>query len=133
MIPFLFAVIYLAILVLSGFVFSQTARFAKEHPTIDSARTLEAFKGLARTNMKLALVLLPLYGVGILLTLVLVVRYGLLGLAACLGVNALIGVLGLYGMRLEKTVRSLPAASEELRQEHRRVAESWVKKALPDF
>jgi hypothetical protein len=133
MIPTAFVIVYLAILGLSSYVFLQTGRFVKAHPTIDSETTLERFKDLARINMRLALVLLPLYGIGILLSMVLAFRHGLVGLLAVLGANGLLGMLGVLGMGVEKKARSLPASSEALRQEHQRVSESWVKKALPDF
>ena len=133
MIPGLFIVVYGVIFGLSAYAFAQTARFVRQYPTIDNARTLEAFKVLARSNMKLTLVLMPLYGVGILLTIVITLRHGLPGFLGALAVNGILGVFGMYGMSLEKKARSLPAATEELRREHQRVSESWVKKALPDF
>ncbi|HEY8150754.1 MAG TPA: hypothetical protein VIK51_17735 [Vicinamibacteria bacterium] len=47
--------------------------------------------------------------------------------------NVLILSLGVYHKRVEERARSLRAGSEVLADEYRRISETWVKKALPDF
>ena len=111
----------------------ETANFLRLHREIRSEASLEAFKELARGNMRLALVTIPVLVLGTLLGLVLIVRHGVLAGVGVVLTNAVLLIAGQMCGRLEKRARSLPAANETLAQEQRRVIESWQKKALPDF
>lgn len=110
---------------IKGFLAATTA--------ISDPLALERFKGLARENMYLALLQMVLLSAGILVGLVILNRHGAAGLMVVLMANAVVFGLGKHYGKLEKRARKLPADSEELGQEHRRVSETWVKKALPDF
>jgi hypothetical protein len=70
---------------------------------------------------------------GIIVSVVLVTRHGLFGLVVVLATNILLIGIGLYLKCLELKARNLQAGSGTLGSEYRRVAETWVKKALPDF
>lgn len=101
--------------------------------SISDQLTLERFKGVARENMYMALLQMVLLLAGVVVGLVILMRHGAIGLLAVLLVNAVVFGLGKHYGKLEKRIRELPADSEELGREHRRISEVWVKKALPDF
>jgi len=111
----------------------ETAKFLRLHPQIRDEAGLDAFKELARVNMRLALMVIPVLVLGILVGLVLISGYGIWALFGVLVTNAALLIAGQVLGRLEKRVRSLPAATEALGQEHRRVSETWKKTMLPDF
>lgn len=95
--------------------------------------SLARFKDLARQQMYLALAIIVLMGLGIIAGIIIISRYGLRGLAVVIVANFVVLGLGLYHKKVEGKVRALPAGSEALAEEYRRVSETWVKKALPDF
>lgn len=74
-----------------------------------------------------------LLGAGMITGILLILRHGFVGLLGVLLANAVVFALGKHFGKLEEQARSLPTTTEELRAEHRRVSEIWVKKALPDF
>ena len=109
-------------------------RFLSKYATISDERALGAFKSVARWNMILALVQIVVLLSGTLTGILLMMRHGLIkGLAAVLVANGVVLGLGKHFKTLEDRARSLPAASDELAAEHRRVSETWVRKPLPDF
>jgi hypothetical protein len=128
-----YAVIYAWTLVSSCLCLSRVKGFLNTTSTIADEQSLERFKALARFNMRMALVQILVFLAGIITSIAIILRYGFLGLAGVMAVNGVLLVLGLYMWGLEKRARSLPAATEELAQQHRRISETWVKKALPDF
>lgn len=71
--------------------------------------------------------------VGIIAGVLLIFPYGMIGFAAVILVNGVLLGLGLYLRDLEKQARSLPAASDYLAEQHKRISETWVKKPWPDF
>ena len=83
--------------------------------------------------MYLALLGLALLPLVVILSAVLVWMHGPTGLAAVLGASAVFLGLALYVKRVENRVRGLQAATPALEDEYRRVCNSWVHKALPDF
>jgi len=129
----LFGLIYVAWGALAVWSMGQLKGFLAETPGIADSRSLERFKDVVRVQMYLALVVIVLLSAGVLVGLVLIRKHGLLGLVGVLGTNlALIG-FSLYLKRFEVRARSLPTSSEELGGEYRKVADTWVKKPLPDF
>lgn len=108
-------------------------RFLRIHPRMDEGPALEHFKDLARANMKLALVIMPVLLLGMGLSLVLVYRDGLMGLIIVLAVNAASIGTSLYLGKLEKSSRTLTSPDSAIAQEYQRVGHSWVHRALPDF
>ena len=128
-----YAVIYAWVLVAGLLCLSQVKGFLKATPTIADEQSLERFKAMARFNMRLALVHIVVFVPGIIISILIILRNGFLGLVGVLAVNAVVFGLGAYMWGLEKQARSLPAASEDLAQQHRRISEAWVKKVLPDF
>ena len=128
-----YAVIYAWALVFSLLCLSRVKGFLNTTPTIADEQSLERFKALARFNMRMALVQILVFLAGIITGIVIILRYGFLGLVGVMAVNGVLLVLGLYMWGFEKRARSLPAATEDLAEQHRRISETWVKKALPDF
>ncbi len=102
-------------------------------PSISSENDLERFKRVARLGMYLAICSIPLFALGFLAGLYLIAKFGALGLLAVVAVNAAVFILGKIGKSLEEKARGLDASPGEIQDSYRKVCESWVKKALPDF
>lgn len=107
--------------------------FLEAYSTIDSTTALEAFKRLARRNMIVALIYLPLGLISFLWSIYLVSHFATVGLTVVLAVQAPVILFSLRLKRLEDRARSLDASDDTLKEEHRRVGKSWLKKAFPDF
>jgi hypothetical protein len=129
----IYAVIYGLAIALSSWAIVDVKSFLRSTPGIADARSLERFKAIARINMYLALFQIVLLTAGLITGIVLIVRYGSLGMVAVLLTNGMVFAMGKHLGSLEKAARALPSASEELGQQHRRISETWVSKALPDF
>lgn len=129
----LFVVIYVVALMVSLSSRASLSRFLDENRSIRDSRALERYKAMARTQMRLALAMAALLTAGMVAGLILVVRYGLVGLLAVLLANAVVIGLGVLHKKIETRVKALPAGSDELASEMRRVSQTWEKKALPDF
>ena len=128
----LFAAIYLIAAAVSLWSRARVTGFLAETPSIRNGTDLERFKELARLEMYLALAMIVLLVTGLATGLVLVQRYGVVGLLAVLFVNAVVLGLGLFHKGAEEKARSLRTA-EALDTEYRRVCYAWNKKALPNF
>lgn len=129
----LFGAIYLLAAALLLWSLSQVKRFLAETPDIGDDVSLEGFKALARRQMYLALVGIVLLMAGMLVGLAVIARHGLLGLVVVILTNMLVLGLGMVHKKAEVRARSLPTGSEALAREYRRISETWLKKALPDF
>lgn len=121
---------WVAVLLWWGF---RVRRFLAATPSIADEQSLDRFKSVARLSMYLALVGMPVFAVGLIVGIVLILRHGLLGLAGVLLANAVVIALALCLAKFEKLARALPASSEHLADRHRRISETWGKKAFPDF
>lgn len=130
---FLFGAVYALAAAVMLWSLTQLNRFLAETRDIGDEGSLQRFKVLARMQMYLALCGMVLLAVGMLVGIVLIARHGLLGLLAVILTNVFILGLGVYHKRVEERARSLRAGSEVLAKEYRRISETWVKKALPDF
>jgi hypothetical protein len=128
-----FAGIYVIAAALSLWSRAQVHAFLAETRSIASPADLERFKELARLQMYLALSMIILLVTGMIVGLVLVKRYGASALLAVIVVNAVVFGLGMFHKRGEQRARNLSTGSEALATEYRRVCETWVKKATPDF
>jgi hypothetical protein len=133
MLPAIFTVLYLLGIAISIWGAKDVARFLDSHREIANPEALDAFKQLARRNMYMALAVLPVFGLGILLGIVLIYRHGVPGFVGVLAANAVLFGAGRYLNKLEKRARSLPTTAESLQKEYRRIGETWIRKALPDF
>jgi hypothetical protein len=111
----------------------EARRFLSAYSTIDSDSALEAFKILARRNMVVALIYLPIGLTSFLWSVYLVAKSYLIGLTVVLTVQISLFLLGRSLKKLEVRARCLESNDAAFKQEHQRVSESWVKKALPDF
>lgn len=128
-----FAAIYLAAAATSLWSRSRIQAFLVETRSIADQRCLARFKDLVRLQMYLALAMIVLLVSGLFAGLVLITRHGLAGLLGVLLANAVVLGLGLFHKQAESRLKALPAATEDLAGEHRRVCESWTGKPFPDF
>jgi hypothetical protein len=128
---YIFVNIGLAAVVLWGR--NEAKHFLSAYSAIDNMPALEAFKRLARRNMVVALIYLPVGLVSILWSIYLVSQFHLVGLAVVLAVQIPLFLLSQNLKKLEILTRSLDSSDATIKEEHQRVSESWVKKALPDF
>ena len=133
MILVVFGVLYAVAAAMLLWSRTELGRFLAETPRIADDASLDRFKVLARRQMHLALALIAVLGAGIIVAMMVISRYGLAGFALVLITNVVVLGLGLFHKRIEVRARTLPAGSDALGQEYRRVSESWTKKALPDF
>ena len=129
----LFGSSYLLCAGLSVWSAGQLNTFLKGTNSISDDGALQRFKSVARTQMYLALVVIVLMASGIIAGIAVISRHGVLGLVVVLTANMLVFGLGRYHKRFETRARSLPVGSDNLGTEYRRVCDTWVKKALPDF
>jgi hypothetical protein len=129
----LFGLIYLAASALIVWSLTQLKGFLEATLCIADEVCLERFKALARTQMYLALVAIPILVTAGLLGILIVKRHGAVGLAVVILTNLIFIALAMYHKKFEKKARGLAANSNILAQEYREICETWVKKALPDF
>jgi len=115
---------------IGGFV--QVKQFLSRCGSIRSEDDLTAFKKLARVNMYVALGYMAIGGPTILLSIYIGYMYSFYGIGIVLLVSVPQFLFGKYLKGLEDKTRSMTCSDAYL-LEHRRVTESWLKKALPDF
>lgn len=111
----------------------EASGFLREHPVIRGPQSLEAFKAMARRNMRGSLVLLVSGLASLLVSVLLIDTHGVAALFLVLGAYAVQGLLSANLMRLERKTRELECPDAELKEAHRAVGQSWRKKMLPDF
>jgi uncharacterized membrane protein len=128
-----FGAIYLGQATLVLWSLTRVRRFLESTPVIADELGLTRYKAFVRVQMYCALAPLVLMPPGLALTLLVVVRHGALGLVVVLAVNAFLFALARTHKRLEARARSLETGSESLQQEYRRISNTWLNKALPDF
>jgi hypothetical protein len=129
----LFVAIYGVHAVISVWAFIQLRRFLAATPTLADETSLQRYKDLVRVQMYVTLAVGGLLVGGIILSVLLILRYGCMGFVLVTAGNAWLFAAGLFIRSWEVRARGLSAGSEELAREYRRVSETWVKKALPDF
>ena len=111
----------------------EATTFLASHSVINSVPAMEAFKRLARRNMIGALIFIPLGLVSIVWSVYLGFRLGLVGVAVVLAVQIPLFALGRNLKKYETRARSMGSSDATLAEEHQRISETWVKKAVPDF
>jgi uncharacterized membrane protein len=129
----LLVAIYAVHAVLCVWSLIQIRQFLATTPTIADESCLQRYKSLVRVQMYLALVGIGVLISGVVIGMVLTLRYGCMGLLIVIVGSAWLLGFGIFMKRWEGRVRSLPAGSEGLAQEYRRVSETWIKRAFPDF
>lgn len=129
----IYAGIYSWIIIVSIWAIFHIRQFLDQTPDIADEISLDRFKSVARWNMYLALFQMVVFTAGIVTGILLVVFRGFAGLVYVLITNAVVFILGKYLGSLEKKARSLACASHDLEEKHRKISETWLKKALPDF
>jgi len=107
--------------------------FLNHNARISSRQSLDEYRALARKNMYAAVIMIFVLLGTLLLGLAIIFRFGFRGLLVMLAGNALTFLLGRYVGKYEKRVKTLPADSEELAAQQRRITEAWGKRLLPNF
>jgi len=107
--------------------------FLAIHTTIADAASLEAFKSIARRNMRFAICIIALFIPSLVVGFYLISLYSIHGLVVILVANALLIILARSTKKLEVRARTLSCTDETLRSEYHHVSETWTKKLLPDF
>lgn len=129
----LFGALYVLAAGVSLWSLAQLNGFLAKTPDIADDVCLDRFKALARLQMYLALSMIVLLSAGIGAGMAVIARHGVRGFMVVILANMLVLGLGLYHKTVEVRTRTLHAGSEALAEEYRRVSETWLKKALPDF
>jgi hypothetical protein len=122
-------------LMLAVFGHVSLLRFAGRVKTLATQDDLEAFKRMAKTQMILALAVIPfigipafLYGFGLFT--------GALSLSDLLFVLIPSGIVIVYSLVMKSTerkVKETPAADEDMLRERDRIVGVWMEKMLPDW
>lgn len=112
--------------------FELTA-FLQGHPEIQDENDLNDFRRVARRNMYGAICFLALAIPTFLVGIYIIVQAGWSGLLLVLAVHASFHFPSKKLQRLEAAARILPCADDTLLSIYRKIGETWVKKALPDF
>ncbi|GMV80135.1 MAG: hypothetical protein AMXMBFR7_13190 [Planctomycetota bacterium] len=108
-------------------------QFLRQHAVIANSSGLEAFKRLARRNMKAVFPLTALFIAGMGLTAQLIIQHRLIGFVTILLVNGMVVGSALVLNKAEKQARELSCADPALETEYRSVAESWLNDSWPRF
>ena len=133
MLEVLCGTVYLLLVAVFLASLAQLRQFLGTTATIADQAALDRFKALARVQMYLALVVMVLGALGVGVSVVLVQRHGLAGLAVMLLTNALVFLFGLYHKTVEARARGLEVRAEHLSAEYGRIGDTWVRKPWPDF
>jgi len=127
-----FIIIYLGVYLNSIVSANSNKKFLKRNHSIRDNRCLNEFKILVRTQMYQTLLQIALLGSGFLLGL-----YGLkkgeIGILLILLVNGIVFFISKKIKGVENACRNLKVEDNALEQEYRKICDTWVKKALPDF
>lgn len=111
---------------------SALLNFLGTHQAIDSEAALNAFKHVARWNMRGALVYIVSGVVLMGLAVLLVKQHGLIGVVVVLMFSIPSIFLGVNTKKLEDRSKTL-TCNEAFKAEYARVIDVWARKALPDF
>src|SRR5687767_5674570 len=125
--------LYAVVIGFNLFFRRETLRFLAQHAAIADLTDLEAFKNLARRNMKAVLPLLALIILGMILIAQLVIYDPLSGFVSFLLVNGLLAWSALYLRKVETRARALTCLDPALVTEYQRVANLWLSDAWPRF
>ena len=126
-------VLYAVVIALNIFFRRETVRFLAKHTAIIDSVSLEAFKNLARRNMKAVLPLTALFLVAMALSAFLIIHDPLFGFVAFLLANGLVVWSALALRKIEILARELPCPDPTLGAAYQRISKSWLSDPWPDF
>jgi hypothetical protein len=129
----LFLSCYVLMELLQAWSTYEAKHFLRTTTSIGGAAELDRFKVLARRDMRLALLLIPIWLVALIAGFVIINRYGALGLAAVLAANTISIVSSRAQKRYVVRARGIEAVSTDLQREKERVIHTWLKRPFPDF
>ena len=104
-----------------------------KHAAITDSASLEAFKNLARRNMKAALPLTAAFLVAMALSAFLIIADPLVGFVTFLLANGLVVWSALALRKAEIRVRELSCLDPALADTYKRISKSWLSDPWPDF
>ena len=123
-----------ALVIATNILFHREAvRFLETHAAITDKASLEAFKNLARRNMKAVFPLIGAFIVGMTLTARLIIHYPLIGFTTFLLINVLLVSSALALNKVERWARELPCPDPALASEYQRISQSWLSDLWPGF
>ena len=125
--------LYAVVIALNLFFRRETIRFLAKHAAITDVAGLEAFKNLARRNMKAALPLMAAFLVAMALSAFLIIVDPLVGFVTFLLANGLVVWSALALRKVEIRVRELPCPDPALAATYKRISTSWLSDPWPDF
>ncbi|MBE7464904.1 MAG: hypothetical protein HS116_15620 [Planctomycetes bacterium] len=125
--------VYALVIVAILYACWEVNQFLRQHEVIAHSSDLEAFKKLARRNMKAVFPLAALFFAGMGLTAQLILQHRVIGFVAILLVNGLVMGSALALSKAEKQARELSCSDPALEAEYRRVSESWLNDSWPRF
>lgn len=106
--------------------------FIKKYPSIDNPSALEAFKNMVRWNMYGALAFLACGAVTWIWGYFIIMQYKITGFLTALAISLLLLIMSLFMKRIEERSRNLKC-HPQLEEEYKRISQTWLKKAFPDF
>ncbi len=125
--------VYALVIVAILYARREVNQFLRQHDVIANSSDLEAFKRLARRNMKAVFPLAALFFAGMGLTAQLIIQHRVIGFVTILLVNGLVVGSALALNRVEKQARELSCSDPALESEYRRILESWLNDSWPRF
>jgi ABC-type transport system involved in cytochrome bd biosynthesis fused ATPase/permease subunit len=125
--------LYAVVIGINLFFRRETVRFLAKNAAIADLTGLEAFKNLARRNMRAVFPLLVLIILGMVLIAQLVIHDPLFGFVTFLLVNVLLVWSALALRKVETLARALTCRDPALVSEYQRVANSWLCDPWPNF
>lgn len=128
----IFITIYIAVYVNSIISANSNKKFLKRNHSIKDSRSMNEFKALVRVQMYQTLLQIALLGSGFLLGLY-GLRKGEIGILLVLFVNGIVFFISKEIKSVDEACRNLKVEDKAFDEEYRKICETWVKKALPDF
>jgi hypothetical protein len=128
-----FVLLNVGVVVFSLWATRDLQEFLNRNPRISGDQSLEEYRQIARKNMYAALAAIVVLLAALALSLTIILRFGLTGLAISLTGNVLIFVLSAFVKKYEKRAKTLPADTEELAAQYGQITKAWEKRLLPNF
>jgi hypothetical protein len=125
--------LYTVVIALNLFFRRETVRFLAKHAAITDLASLEAFKNLARRNMKAVFPLTAAFLVAMALSAFLIIDDPLVGFVTFLLANGLVAWSALALRKVEIRARELPCPDPALAAAYKRISTSWLSDPWPDF
>jgi hypothetical protein len=124
---------YTCALVIARRASIRLKKFLQKHDMITDEQVLKEFKLLVRREMYENLIIIALLGCGLGTSLALAERFHDWGRVIIYTPLVLFALHSMRHSKLERRVKRLPAATEELAHVHRQVINAWKGRFFPNF